>query len=222
MITLTGCPNFRDLGGHQTSDGRRVRTGRVFRSDSLHALTDDDAAALREVGVVTVYDLRTRAEIDEHGVGPLYDGQQAARYVHAPLFETTPEHWLASTEPHNSARVGREYFEMLELGADSIRRVVADLGDEDNLPAVFHCMAGRDRTGTMAAVLLSTLGVDDDAIAADYGVTGERLPDEGLVSGAVDVLLARVEREHGSAAGYLRSVGVTNDQIQALRRSLLE
>jgi len=222
LITFSGCPNFRDLGGHSTTDGRRVRTGRIFRSDSLHGLTDDDLTEVRRLGVVTVYDLRMQDEIDEYGVGPLYDGERAARYVHAPLFQTTPAHWLASDEPYNADRVGREYSEMLELGAGSIRRIAADLGCEDNLPAVIHCMAGRDRTGTVAAVLLSVLGVDDETITADYAVTGERLPDDGLVAGAVEVLLAHIQREHGSAAGYLHSVGASHEQVDALRLSLLE
>lgn len=222
MTTLSGCPNFRDLGGHATSDGRRVRTGRVFRSDSLHALTGDDVCELRRIGVTTVYDLRMPEEVDEFGVGPLYDGEAASRYVHVPLFETTPGQWLASDEPYTADRVGREYFDMLALGAGSIRRVAADLGCEDNLPAVFHCMAGRDRTGTVAAVLLSVLGVDNETIAADYAVTGERLPDDDLVAGAVEELLARLQRAHGSAVDYLRSNGVTAQEVADLREVLLE
>jgi len=222
LTTLSGCRNFRDLGGHAAADGRRVRTGRVFRSDSLHGLTDEDVDHLRGIGVTAVYDLRMPEEVEQFGVGPLYDGGGAARYVHAPMFETLPEHWLASDEPYTAARVGREYFDMLGLGAASIAGIAADLGGEGNLPAVFHCMAGRDRTGTVAAVLLSTLGVDHETIAADYAVTGERLPEEGLVAGAVEELLGRLEREHGSAAGYLRSTGVTDEQLDSLRRSLLE
>lgn len=222
MTTLQGCRNFRDLGGHVTDDGRRVRTGLVFRSDSLHGLTGNDVSDLREMGITTVYDLRMPEEVEEFGVGPLYDGESVPRYVHAPIFETTPEHWLATDEAYTAARVGREYFDMLTLGAGSIRRIATDLGSADNLPAVFHCMAGRDRTGTVAAVLLSVLGVDHETIAADYAVTGERLPDEGLVAGAVDELLARLEREHGSAAAYLRSTGVSDDALESLRRSLLE
>ncbi len=222
MISLHGCPNFRDLGGHRTADGRRVRSGRVFRSDGLHALTDADVGELREVGVVTVFDLRTPAEIDEHGVGPLYDGEGAARHVPAPLFQATPEHWQDRDEPYTADRVGRQYFEMLQLGADSIARIARDLGADSNLPAVFHCMAGRDRTGVVAAVLLSTLGVPVDAIAADYARTGEFIPEPEIVHGAIESLLARVEREHGSAPAYLRAVGVTDEQVASLRRSLLE
>ncbi len=222
MTTLQGCPNFRDLGGHSTRDGRRVRTDRVFRSDSLHALTGDDVSELRRIGVTTVYDLRMPAEVEEFGVGPLYDGEAASRYVHAPLFETTPQRWLASTDPYTAERVGGEYFDMLELGVASIRRITADLGSEQNLPAVLHCMAGRDRTGTVAAVLLSALGVDDDAIAADYAVTGERLPAEGLVAGAVEELLGRIDREYGSAVGYLRAVGVSGPELDGLRQALLD
>ncbi len=222
MITLSGCPNFRDLGGHQTADGRRVRTGRVFRSDSLHGLTDDDVTEVRRLGVVTVYDLRMQEEIDEYGVGPLYDGERAARYVHAPLFETTPARWLASTEPYTADRVGREYSEMLELGAESICRIAADLGCEDNLPAVFHCMAGRDRTGVVAAVVLSTIGVPLDAVAADYARTGEFIPEPAIVPGAIEWALERMEREYGSAANYLRAAGVTDGDIDALQGSLLE
>lgn len=194
----------------------------MFRSDSLHGLTGDDVSELREIGVRTVYDLRMPEEVEEFGVGPLYDAESAARYVHVPIFETTPEHWLATDEPYNAERVGREYFDMLTLGASSIRRIVTELGNDDTLPAVFHCMAGRDRTGTVAAVLLSVLGVDHETIVADYAVTGERLPEEGLVAGAVDELLARLEREHGSAAAYLRSTGVSDDALESLRRSLLE
>lgn len=221
MTTLQGCPNFRDLGGHETADGRRVRTGRVFRSDSLHALTGDDVSALREIGVTTAYDLRMPEEVEQFGVGPLYDGEGPTRYVHAPLFEKTPARWLASTDPYPAERVGREYFDMLELGAVSVRRIAADLGSEDNLPVVFHCMAGRDRTGAVAAVFLSALGVPMEEIAADYALTGELVPEREIVPGAIEAMFERLDREYGSPVGYLQAGGVTTDQLDRIRQALL-
>lgn len=222
MTTLQGCPNFRDLGGHSTRDGRRVRTDRVFRSDSLHALTSTDVSALRKVGVRTVYDLRMPEEIEHFGVGPMYDGEGASRYVHVPIFETTPEQWLSATDPYTAERVGREYFDMLELGAASIRRIAADLGSEDNLPAVFHCMAGRDRTGAVAAMLLSALGVPMEEIAADYARTGEFVPEPEIVPGAIEAMFERLDGEYGSPVGYLRAGGVTTDQLDRIRQALLD
>lgn len=222
MTTLQGCPNFRDLGGHETMDGRRVRTGRVFRSDSLHGLTGEDVSALRQVGVTAVYDLRMPAEVEQFGVGPLYDGEGAARYVHAPLFEKPPAQWLESTDPYTAGRVGREYVDMLELGAVSVRRIAADLGSEDNLPAVFHCMAGRDRTGAVAAVFLSALGVPMEEIAADYALTGEFVPEPEIVPAAIEAMFERLDREYGSPVGYLRAGGVTTDQLDRIRQALLD
>lgn len=221
-VALAGCTNFRDVGGYEVADGRRVRSGRLFRSDGLHVLTAEDVELLHGRRIRTVFDLRMPEEIDRFGTGALFAGEGAPRLVRVPLFETVPERWLADMSPHDAERIAREYFEMLSLGRPSVVRLFRDLAAESTYPAVFHCMAGKDRTGTVAAILLSVLGVAPDVIGADYLLTAESFPDAPLFAETMQLLLQRVEQEHGSSTGYLRAAGVTDAELECVRAALLE
>ncbi len=85
-IPLAGCGNFRDLGGYVTGNGRIVRWRQLFRSDSIHQLTDEDVAVVRSLGVRVGFDLRSEREVREHGVARLAEAQ--VRHVHAPFVQT--------------------------------------------------------------------------------------------------------------------------------------
>lgn len=158
------CFNLRDLGGYPAAGGRTTAWGRLFRGDGLHRLDPADCEAL---GLTTVLDLRTHDEIARRGRLEA-DG---VAWHHLPLIQAiwdpgwlteamTPERFLAD-----------RYLAMLDEGADAIGSALRILAEADRLPAAFHCAAGKDRTGVLAALVLSLLGVDDDTIAADYGLS---------------------------------------------------
>lgn len=228
--------NLRDLGGYAADDGRTVRWRTLFRGDGVHRLQPEVFA---ELGVRTVLDLRTRAEIDERGRA---DGDHD--WHHLPVLRTIWEPSWFTEELTVERFLADRYLVMLEEGAESLGTALHLLADPDRLPAVFHCAAGKDRTGVLAALVLSLLGVDDDVIAADYGLSRlgmDRMveyvrttyPDRydtmadqpaaflGAPEAAMALFLDELRAQHGSVQAYAASVGAGPGVVAALRSNLL-
>lgn len=156
VISLAGAHNVRDLGGLPTGDGRRTVHGRLFRSEFL-ASPDTHADPARELlGLRTVVDLRRFGEVEYEQV-PW--GDHDIDLVHVPLRLESGTSWHAG------------YHRYLVDGPDRVSKAVRTLIDPDHGPALFHCAAGKDRTGVIAAVILDMLGVTRDAIVEDYMLT---------------------------------------------------
>lgn len=243
MVTETlpreGLHNFRDLGGHRTADGRRVRTGRVYRSDALHRMTPADVERVRALGIATVVDLRAPDEVAHVGLGPI--DRLGARYRNLPTRQAV----LTDAPRVTAASAVEHYLGYLDEGPTCFAGIVDVLGDPDAVPLVFFCNAGKDRTGVVAAMVLDLLGVPPDDIAADYARTQAALdairaasrrdypadvrawrnlaPD--LAHARAEVMLdflALVRARHGGWEAYLARQGVGGEAIAAMRRSLLD
>jgi len=169
-LTLAGCFNFRDLGGLPAAGGATVRPGRLFRSDALHRLTDDDVDALTGLGVRTLLDLRSEREVEESGVGPLRE--HGVRHRHLPLTADAS----GNERGFPNGPMEELYVRFLDEGRPAIRAVFETLSEEETYPAVVHCAAGKDRTGIVVALVLRAVGVPDDEIVADYALTDECMP----------------------------------------------
>jgi protein-tyrosine phosphatase len=171
-IVLEGSLNFRDLGGYLTPDGSIVRWRQVFRSDSLDGLTAQDTLALRhELESLLAIDLRSGIEAQgesDRAPGPISS-------VRIPLLDTP-----LGLDPLFVPGVPLEdvYCTLLCRIGDRIAGVLCVIADA-RAPVVFHCGAGRDRTGLVAAVLLGVLGVSEDDIARDYALSSMALPAPG-------------------------------------------
>lgn len=167
-LALAGCYNFRDLGGYPTEDGGHLRWRRLFRADGLTQLTEDDCAILTKLGLATVIDLRTASEVGDRGRFPVETVE--VDYHHLPLTQSIP-----GTEEvpdwGEAEYVTARYAHLLKEGRPSIARAITLLATEGSLPAVFHCSAGKDRTGVLAAVVLGGLGVPDEVIVDDYALS---------------------------------------------------
>lgn len=242
VIPLFAVHNFRDLGGYPTVDGRQTRWRTLFRADGLYRLTPDDARTVVNLGVRTVVDLRTVKEVKTRGTFPVRD--HTVDYHHLPIVDAT---WGDGATPAIDDVVDFlvwAYREMLGEAAPRFAEAMNLLASERVLPAVFHCAAGKDRTGILSALVLGSLGVNDDMIAADYGLTEraiERLvvwarvhqPELAEVytkmpkrfaaadPRAMRVILADIVGEHGSVRDYVREIGVTDESLTALERGLL-
>jgi protein-tyrosine phosphatase len=237
-IDLAGCLNFRDLGGYPTADGRMVRWRQVFRSDALHHLTREDVAHLRdELRLGEVIDLRSSAELTSEGRGPL--AVESMRFRHYPLFDGDAPKAAPSPEMTLTDR----YFLLAEFAKRPIARVIDTLAATD-APVVYHCAAGKDRTGVVSAILLGVLGVPDEIIVADYAATQtnldaiiERLmstegyqamlsalPPDTLHAEPQTMLtfLERMRGQYGSMDEYARGAGVAAASLDRLRGRLLE
>jgi protein-tyrosine phosphatase len=235
---ITGYVNFRDLGGHPTPHGR-VRTGRVYRSDSLAHVDDTDVEHLvGERGIRTVVDLRGGVEVDAYPNDPMRDA--GAVIHHVPLFDPAqppPEDFdwhsttLADLYRFILTNAGPQFVEVLQL-----------IAEPANHPLVFHCAAGKDRTGLIAAMVLSLLEVDDDEIVDDYALTAAAI--EHLVNRARDrahavgrapnakfmgadpetmrAVLAWMRAEQHGFERYVLAHGFTSGELDLLRAALVE
>jgi protein-tyrosine phosphatase len=241
-ITLERAFNFRDLGGYAASERRTVRWGLVYRADGIHRIEGADLARVASLGIRTVLDLRTRGELDDHGRVPTESF--AASYRHLPLLEQVWERDLPAAELDAVEFLAGRYLDMLDQGASSILSALGTMADGARLPLVFHCSAGKDRTGVLAAILLSVLGVSDDDIAADYALSRAAMRElaewvrterpesyETMAAQppafldapplAMRGFLVRARSRYGSLTSYVRDIGLSDRDIEALQSGLL-
>jgi protein-tyrosine phosphatase len=175
LVPLDGAFNFRDLGGYRGAGGALTRWGLLFRSDTLHELTSSDVDTLRSMGLATVVDLRTPRELERTGRGLLEP--EPIGYRHLSVIgegsggDAEGEAMAAPGVHDLSAR----YLWYLEVGGAALAGALTLLGEPANYPLVFHCAAGKDRTGVLAALVLDLLGVDTEVIVADYLITADRM-----------------------------------------------
>ena len=165
--------NARDIGGMTTGDGRRIRSGRLLRSGSVSAVTQEDVDHLiQTVGLRTVIDLRQPAESGGRGHALAPHG---IRIIELPLwaYSGTLDNAIPELSHPDLAAV---YFAYLERSASMVVEVLEILGDPDNLATLIHCTAGKDRTGVTVAMLLDILGVSHDQIVADYAASAADMP----------------------------------------------
>ena len=175
LVPLEGTQNFRDLGGYATADGGRIRWGRLYRADALSTLTSGDLAYLEAIGLRLVIDFRGDEEVALEP-GPLR-ARAGVHVHHAPIGENaSPSQWRARFEGGDlgdldAGWLSRTYVGMLDGRPEVFADVIRTLAAEGALPAVFHCTAGKDRTGVMAMLVLRWLGVSREDVVADYALT---------------------------------------------------
>jgi protein-tyrosine phosphatase len=165
-LPFAGTLNFRDTGGYPVARGGVTRWGAVYRSDSLHYLMERDLPAFDALGIKAVYDLRRPSELTRFP-GP-------RDHVHLEI----PSHDLARwpvaslrTRRDGEQWLAEDYLFMLGGAAPAFGSLLTRLADGGQLPAVVHCLGGKDRTGMAIALLLTTLGVDRGTVLDDYELT---------------------------------------------------
>ena len=170
-IELAGQDNFRDLGGYETTDGRRVKWRHLYRSGELTELSDGDVARLAELGIRTVVDLRGEAEAEKKGPDRLPAGASLTSISIEPG-DLSPILGPAFTTGDFSVVPGNLLFQIYRDYVRSWRHRLGALlhvaADPANHPLVFHCTQGKDRAGIAAAILLSALGVPWETVVEDY------------------------------------------------------
>ena len=248
-LPFASVPNFRDIGGYLTKDGRTVRWNRVYRASALDNLSQHDAERLQELNVKLVCDVRTKEE-------QVADPDKLPDSIN-----------LISAPPSSDDSVLRTVFRLL-FQADFLENLLLDLyqrfmvddnpqvfarifqemSEENNLPMLIHCAAGKDRTGISIALLLSLLGVPDETIIADYTLSNHhydffkastrknlaQLKVFGLNEADFDYLLIAdgrlmqetldyVRQKYGSIENYcLHYLGLSPQTLEAIRYNLLD
>ena len=205
-------------------------------------MSDTDIRYMVEtLGLRTAIDLRAGHEIDDHPHRPVLDAGVSVH--HRPIVDET-RHRDEDDAPRDLT-LDEIYFLMLERFGDRIATVVELIADADGHPVVFFCAAGKDRTGLVAAMVLSALGVADETVAADYALTAGILPtlvernraraaargiaaevyeDERFLMAEAATMLAvlgRLRSEHSSIEGYLEAHGLPPQRLESLRTGLL-
>jgi len=249
-VPLQGAVNFRDLGGYETADGRRVKWGRVFRSDNLGRLADRDVAYLRRMGIAMVCDFRTPAEVEK--LPDRFPAGGRGKYVHLPVKhgESDPADTFERIRNRDCDWMTEEYMvrgyiRNIERFAAIWSEFFSCLADRSNRPLVFHCTGGKDRAGVGAALILMLLGVPEETIIQDHGLSNiyiagvlakiyvqirsmgvdpkEVAPYFTAPRSAIVAMINHVKESYGSAAGYLAAkAGVDPQILNQLKADLLE
>lgn len=226
--------NIRHLGGYRRHDGSVTVAHTIVRAANLQRLTETGVETLRQAGITTVVDLRSDEEVTRDASPDL--AQWGLKAVHAPVFQdiTSPA-GLAEGDFPGFAAI---YAEVLGLGFDAYRTLVETIADAPG-GVLFHCAAGKDRTGIGSAILLELAGVRDDEITADYHRTEailrpflltrvEQFREQGISEERIAAIFAAPEEamqatlevlreRYGGAEGYLAAAGASRDAIAAAR-----
>jgi protein-tyrosine phosphatase len=224
--------NARDLGGYPTTDGAHTRWRSLLRADDLSQLSELGLQALSDYGVRTILDLRWPEEAARHP-SPVPARLPQLRYIRISLLTHAEDEWR-----QRLGDAAKELWkcEVLEHARAELRHVLAFVAAAPPEPLLFHCVAGKDRTGLVAALLLALADATPEAIARDYSVSGENLQEAYLRryadSGRDRVLeavrcpeqgaynmLAFLERA-GGVRGYLGQIGLGSQEIAQLRARL--
>jgi len=233
---VPGALNFRDIGGLPAGSGV-TRSGVLFRSGNLAGLGEDGRDALAELGIRRVVDLRAD---DEVAYEPSRTAGLGIETVRVPLFLGSVASFFVAD---------RSLEEMYRALVDDSGARLADVARSvlvDGQPVLIHCTVGKDRTGVSVALLLAAIGVEEEAVIADYARTERMLPPERNArvlaylrgvhprarfledlatkspASAMRELLRDVRERHGSAAEYLRAHGVVETELNDLRELLIE
>jgi protein-tyrosine phosphatase len=263
-LGLVNAANARDLGGYPTADGRRVRRGLVYRANALNRLTDADVELVRGLGLACLIDFRHETEIELVGPNRL-PTPPPGRVIGMPLFD--PDHDVVTKISAALRRASPDGATMIETLADPeaaaagmiqlygwfaaappARRIFAGalelIASPGALPLLFHCTAGKDRTGWLAALLLSALGVARETVVEDYLRTNElnakstafllttfadRVPDPSVLvplfearEEYLDAALAEVDRRGGVEPYLHDALGLDDGVLATLREILLD
>lgn len=240
-VALQTAHNFRDIGGYPTTDGRVTKWGVAYRADALYSLTDPDWAALQARNLRHVVDLRSEMELETRGrFRPDLDG---VTVHHFPVLDVP---WADADTPDVDTAyefLMWAYPAMIEQGGHRLAAAAETVAMVDD-PIVFHCAAGKDRTGLVAMLILGSLGVPDEVIVADFELSNDGLArlrkwaeshDSNLMTRlgnapaafldadgrALADLMTTWKAEHGSIRNFARHLGVSEAALSRLETRLL-
>jgi protein-tyrosine phosphatase len=237
---LQGASNFRDLGGYRNANGQSVRRGRVFRSDHLAGLTTEDLAHVEALGIAHSLDFRGVAEYTATPYA--IPGVQRVALTIEPTviarMQALVAQGIVPTTEETVELMRETYRDFVNRNADTFGRFLKHLLEQPS-PQVFHCTAGKDRTGFAAALLLSALGVDRNTIEHDYLLTNQLYRRDPSLEGKghphvmkvlwqvqpefLHAAFEAVDAQHGGMRDYLHgAIGLNPQEVAELQRLLLE
>jgi protein-tyrosine phosphatase len=234
IYDVPGILNIRDIGGYTAKDGRVTAKGRFIRSAGLSGSGEEGKAGLIELGVDCVIDLRSTSE--REFLPDLAEDIPGIHYVHVPMLDYIASSFSTNNYHEFPSSMAELYCSLLANSQDSFGRVFEIFANERFKRCLFHCTAGKDRTGVTAMLLLGMAGVDDEQIIADYTLTDELLSGTWLSRGGPGVpnyvLLAAEEnmsftldffREtYGDFEVYFNRIGIDKTARKRILKKLLD
>lgn len=236
-MELTGAKNVRDLGGYQTREGKVTKFISLLRADALHLLTDEDCKTLYDYGVRCIIDLRSAEEVErEPDKLPMVYSE--VEYLHVPIQDHVRANRYSEEFPPSMWEL---YRWLLDDSKESFRIIFQTIAKYQDACVMFHCSGGKDRTGTIAMLLLKLAGVDDATIIGDYAVTQEYMKEvfprqvadleaRGLIvpyyvmespPENMEKTLQYLEEKYNTIEEYFQAVGFNEAEIAVLRAKLI-
>jgi len=224
--------NARDLGGFNTRDGDQTRWKAFLRTDDPSQLTAEGVQALLDYGIRTVVDLRWAKELEKYP-NPFALKEHGVNYHHLSLLSASEEEWMT----HRPAVKAQWNCLVLETAQPELKAVLGAIANAPEGGVLFHCMAGKDRTGVIASLLLALAEVEAEEIAKDYGQSSTNLWESYFAKAAesehekvkgdlycppeqIHNMLAYLESDFGGVKGYMQTIGLSETEIAQLRARL--
>lgn len=239
-LNLVSILNARELGGYQTEDGKRTKEHRFLRAAATDSLTEQDREALYTYGVRCVIDLRSTYEVSDHP--SRLDGYKDIAYYHVPMLDEINSQKPEDMGKNMPSSLFDIYRDLILDSQASFKRVMDIIADHPNDCILFNCTAGKDRTGLTAMLLLTIAKVPEEIIIGDYAVSEKYLTvfiqkrEKELADAGVHApkfmfetspdnmqrTLSLIKERFGTVHDYLLQIGVDKEQMEKIRKSMVE
>ncbi|HKV55336.1 MAG TPA: tyrosine-protein phosphatase [Candidatus Binataceae bacterium] len=219
LLRRIGGRNFRDLGGHPVADGRIVRRDKIYRSAHLAEIPEETPHPLAAIRLRTLVTLQSRLEVRHLGPPRAEFLESGVRWEHIPIGDP----WFREDGFHKiDTKPGDEHLVIVTEFRSGWQSFFKLLAEREVYPLVFHCSAGRDRTGVGAAMLLELLGVSRDLIVADFLASNTTFPKMPLSERQLQPIFSLIDESGGIENFMLETLGLDVTDFEAIRNDLLE
>lgn len=219
LLRRVGGRNFRDLGGHPVAGGRRVQRGKIYRSAHLAEIPEESPHPLAAIRLRTLVTLQSQLEVRHLGPPRAEFLESGVRWEHIPIGDT----WFRDDGFYKTETPpGHEHLVIVTEFRNGWQSFFKLLAEREVYPLVFHCSAGRDRTGVGAVMLLELLGVSRELIVADFLESNVTFPKMPLNERQLEPIFSLIDESGGIESFLLDGLGLDVVDLEAIREDLLE
>ena len=219
LLRRIGGRNFRDLGGHPVDGGCRVQRGKIYRSAHLAQIPQEGPHPLAAIRLRTLVTLQSQLEVRHLGPPRAEFLDSGVRWEHIPIGDS----WFRDDGFYKTETPpGHEHLVIVTEFRNGWQSFFKLLAERDVYPLVFHCSAGRDRTGVGAVMLLELLGVSRELIVADFLESNTTFPKMPLSERQLEPIFSLIDESGGIENFLLDTLGLDITDLGTIRRDLLE
>lgn len=230
-LPLEGATNVREMGGYPTLDGKVTHFKTFIRGSRLKDITENDNEFLKNYGITDIIDLRGNTKIQDSFISDDNINLDYFQYHYIPLSTVETEEYIKKYAIDDSFDFGEGYYLLLE-NKEKIAKVFKILANAKGA-VLYHCTAGKDRTGVISALLLGICNVSDLDIIANYETSYTYLMNEEFIlsydpfsrvskAKFMSTFIKRLKENYGTFENYILSCGVTEDEINKIKKKFLQ